>query len=132
MAEGWTRNIRGDRIEAFSAGVEKHGLDPRAVRVMNERGVDISGQHSKLLDELKSLEFDYVITVCQNARESCPYFPGNATVLHVGFDDPPELAAAASTEEEKLSYYRRVRDEIEAFVETLPESLVKLSSQHER
>lgn len=132
MAEGWTRHLRGDCIEVFSAGIEKHGLNPRAVRVMAEEGVDVSGQRSKLLNELDSLEFDYVITVCANARESCPYFPGMAKVIHVDFDDPPELAAGAITEEEKLSHYRRVRDEIKAFVETLPESLAKLSNEGNR
>ena len=123
MAEGWTRQLRGDRIEAYSAGIEAHGLNPDAVRVMREAGVDISGQRSKLVGELRGIEFDYVVTVCDNAREACPVFPGKAKVVHVGFDDPPHLAADARTEDERLAVYRRVRDAIRAFVETLPDAL---------
>jgi arsenate reductase (thioredoxin) len=123
MAEGWARSLRGDTIEAFSAGIEKHGLDPRAVLVMAEAGVDISSQYSKTVDELGDLEFDYVVTVCDNAKESCPLFPGGAEVIHAGFDDPPTLARKAADEEGKLAHYRRVRDEIRAFVAGLPESL---------
>lgn len=124
MAEGWTRKLKGNLIEAASAGIEKRGVDPLAVRVMAESGVDISRQRSKTVEELDNLDFDYVITVCDNARESCPLFPGNAQVLHVGFDDPPALAELAENEEARLPLYRRVRDEIRAFVERLPESLV--------
>ena len=118
MAEGWARNLKGDRIEAYSAGIETHGLNPDAVRVMAEVGVDISGQRSKRVDELRGIEFDYVVTVCGHANESCPVFPGKTQVVHVGFDDPPRLAADAKTEEERLAPYRRVRDEIRAFIET--------------
>lgn len=123
MAEGWARHLKGHSIEAFSAGIEKHGLDPRAVLVMAEAGLDISCHYSKTLEELPDLDFDYVITVCDNARESCPLFSGRAKVIHVGFDDPPALAEKEADEEGKLAHYRRVRDEIKAFVETLPESL---------
>jgi arsenate reductase len=123
MAEGWARHLKGDVVEAYSAGIETHGLNPRAVRVMAEAGVDISGHRSKYVDELKNIPFDYVVTVCDHARESCPLFPGQATVVHVGFDDPPRLAHGAATEEEALGHYRRVRDEIKAYVETLPDSL---------
>lgn len=119
MAEGWTRHLQGDLIAPFSAGIEKHGLDPRAVRVMAEVGVDISHQHSKTLDEIGSQEFDYVITVCDHAKESCPLFPGRAKVLHASFEDPPLLARNESHEEVKLGHYRRVRDEIRAWVENL-------------
>lgn len=94
MAEGWARYLKGDRIEALSAGIESHGLNPDAVRVMAEVGVDISSHRSKRLDELGDVEFDYVVTVCDNAYESCPVFRGPAKVVHVGFDDPPRLAAA--------------------------------------
>lgn len=125
MAEGWTRALKGDLIEPFSAGVEVHGLNPLAVKVMAEAGVDISGQRSKHVDELKDIEFDYVITVCDHAHESCPLFPAKTTIVHVGFEDPPRLARNAKTEEEALGHYRRVRDEIRAFVETLPEGLEK-------
>lgn len=123
MAEGWARHLKGDVIEAFSAGIEKHGLNPNAVKVMAEAGVDISRQRSKHMDELKDVAFDYVVTVCGHTHESCPLFPGKTKVMHVGFEDPPRLAWRAKTEEEALEYYRRVRDEIKAFVEKLPEKL---------
>ena len=123
MAEGWAHALKGDVIEAFSAGIETHGLNPNAVKVMAEAGVDISCQQSKHVDELKDIAFDYVVTVCDNANESCPLFPGKTKVVHVGFDDPPRLAWDAKTEDEALTHYRRVRNEIRAFVETLPEAL---------
>ncbi|MCE5240824.1 arsenate reductase ArsC [bacterium] len=123
MAEGWARALQGDVIEPYSAGLEKHGMNPLAVKVMAEAGVDISGQYSKTTDELGDTEFDVVVTVCDRARESCPLFAGNARVVHVGFDDPPFLARDAATEEEALPHYRRVRDEIRAFVEKMPQVL---------
>jgi len=123
MAEGWARHLKGDQIKPYSAGIEVHGLNPDAVRVMAEAGVDISGQRSKLVSALRGVAFDYVVTVCGHAHESCPVFPGKVKVVHVGFDDPPRLAAHAKTEEERLTPYRRVRDELRAFVETLPASL---------
>jgi len=123
MAEGWARKLRGEQIEAFSAGIETHGLNPHAVRVMAEVGVDISGHRSKTLDELRDVAFDVVVTVCGHADETCPVFPGKTKVVHVPFDDPPRLAEAARDENEALGIYRRVRDEIRAFVETLPEAL---------
>jgi arsenate reductase len=123
MAEGWARHLKGNLIEAYSAGIETHGLNPRAVRVMAEVGVDISRQRSKLLGELPKVEFDYVVTVCDQAYQACPMFPGRSRVVHIGFDDPPNLAKKAKTQEEALNCYRRVRDEIRAFVEKLPEAL---------
>jgi arsenate reductase len=123
MAEGWARYLKGDVIDAYSAGIATHGLNPRAVQVMAEAGVDISGQRSKHVDELKHIAFDYVVTVCGHAHETCPLFPGTARVVHVGFDDPPALARGAKTEDEALAHYRRVRDEIRAFVASLPEGL---------
>ena len=123
MAEGWTRHLKGDVVEAYSAGIETHGLNPLAVKAMAEAGVDISGQRSKLASELADVEFDCVVTVCGHANEHCPVFPGKTRVVHIGFDDPPALAAGAETEAEALAHYRRVRDEIKAFVEALPESL---------
>ena len=123
MAEGWARALKGDRIDAFSAGIETHGLNPRAVQVMAEVGVDISDHRSKTVADLPTKDFDYVVTVCDHAHESCPLFPGNTKVVHVGFDDPPRLAKGAKTEQEALAHYRRVRDEIRAFIQTLPESL---------
>jgi len=123
MAEGWARHLKGDAIEAYSAGIETHGLNPNAVRVMAEAGVDISRQRSQHIDEFQDVPLDHVITVCGHAHESCPVFPGRTKVTHVGFDDPPRLAKDSATEEEALNHYRRVRDEIRAFVETLPEAL---------
>ncbi len=120
MAEGWTRHLKADVIEAFSAGIEVHGLNPFAVKVMAEAGVDISGHRSKKLDDLKGQNFDYVVTVCDNAHEACPLFPGPTKVVHAGFDDPPRLAQLAKSEEASLDCYRRVRDEIARFVEQCP------------
>jgi arsenate reductase len=120
MAEGWAKHLKGDVIEAYSAGIETHGLNASAVKVMAEAGVDISGHRSQHVDELRDIDFDYVVTVCDHAHESCPLFPGKTKVVHVGFEDPPRLAKDAKTEEEALDCYRRVRDEIKAFVETLP------------
>jgi arsenate reductase len=125
MAEGWARKLKGDVIEPFSAGVEPHGLNERAVKVMREAGVDIAMHRSKHVNELKDVPFDYVVTVCDEAHEACPMFPGRTRVVHVGFDDPPRLARDASGEEEALPIYRRVRDEIRAFVEQLPAALRK-------
>ena len=119
MAEGWARHLKGDTLDAYSAGIETHGLNPRAVRVMAEAGVDISGHRSKTVDELKDIPFDLVVTVCGHAHEHCPIFPGAAKIIHAGFDDPPALAKNAGTEEEALACYRRVRDEIREFVTTL-------------
>ena len=123
MAEGWAKHLKGDTIESYSAGIETHGLNPSAVRVMEEAGVDISRHRSKHISELEDIEFDYVFTVCGHADENCPVFPGKTKIVHVGFDDPPKLAAEARTEEERLNHYRRVRNEIKTFVERLPEAL---------
>ena len=127
MVEAWTRHLKGDVIEAYSAGIETHGLNPNAVTVMAEVGVDISAHKSQNIEEFKDVKLDVVVTVCGHAHETCPFFPGNCKVVHVGFDDPPqiakELASQGASEQEKLQCYRKVRDEIRAFVETLPESL---------
>jgi arsenate reductase len=123
MAEGWARYLKGDLIEPYSAGIEKHGMNPHAVKVMAEAGVDISKQFSKTTAELGPVALDYVVTVCGHANEHCPIFPGQAKVVHVGFDDPPRLTTQLPDGEEKLAVYRRVRDEIRDFVETLPDSL---------
>ena len=123
MAKGWARHLKGNQFEAYSAGVETHGLNPNAVKVMAEVGVDISSHKSQHIDEFQDVELDHVITVCGHAHESCPIFPGATKVSHKGFDDPPQLAKEAATEEEALDCYRRVRDEIRAYVESLPESL---------
>lgn len=127
MAEGWARTLKGEQIDAYSAGIETHGLNPYAVTVMAEADVDITTQHSQTVADIAAAggptEFDYVVTVCGHADENCPVFPGETTVVHQPFDDPPKLAASIEEEEAKLAPYRRVRDEIRAFVETLPESL---------
>lgn len=122
MAEGWAKALRSDSVEAYSAGTDPHGMNRLAVEAMREAGVDISGHHSKRPEEL-DVVFDFVVTVCDAAHESCPVFQGGAKVVHVGFDDPPRLARGATTDDEALVHYRRVRDEIRAFVETLPGAL---------
>ena len=116
MAEGWARELLSDRVDAYSAGIEAHGLNPNALKVMKEAGVDISKQTSQLADTLKDVRLDLVITVCGHADENCPVFLTKAKVVHVGFDDPPKLAKSAANEEEALGHYRRVRDEIRDFV----------------
>ena len=123
MAEGWTRHLKGDQIIPYSAGIETHGLNSSAVQVMKEAGVDISNHQSQLVSDFSGIVFDYVVTVCGHANENCPLFPGNTKIIHVGFDDPPKMAATLTDEQEKLDCYRRVRDEIRAFVETLPDAL---------
>ena len=128
MAEGWARALKGAMIEARSAGIETHGLNPNAVKVMAEADVDISGHKSKRVDDVEDVAFDYVVTVCGHANETCPmWLKGKAKVVHVGFDDPPalarELAAKVLGEHLQMDCYRRVRDEIGAFVESLPNAL---------
>ncbi len=125
MAEGWARHLKGDRIEPASAGVDPKGVDPLAVQAMKEAGVDLGGQGSKHVDDLKHIAFDFVVTVCDHASENCPLFPGATRVVHVGFEDPPKLAAKIKEEAERIGAYRRVRDQIKTFVETLPEGLVE-------
>ncbi|HYP54431.1 MAG TPA: arsenate reductase ArsC [Pyrinomonadaceae bacterium] len=119
MAEGLLRREGGGRFEVFSAGVEPSFVRPEAVEAMREVGVDISGHRSKSVDEFAGRAFDYVITVCDNARENCPVFPGETRRVHWSFDDP---AAAGGDSEARLAVFRRVRDEISArlreFVET--------------
>ena len=123
MAEGWTRRLKDALIEPYSAGMAAHGLDARAVKVMAESGVDISGHRCRQVDEFQNVSLDHVVTVCDQANESCPVFPGGVKHVHIGFEDPPRLARGAKTEEEALGHYRRVRDEIRSFVEELPEVL---------
>lgn len=123
MAEGWAKKLKADVIDAYSAGVEPHGMNARAIKVMSEAGVDLSAHHSKHVNELKDVPFDYVVTVCDHANETCPIFPGKTKVVHVGFNDPPRLAKYASSEEDALRHYRTVRDQIRTFVEQLPGAL---------
>ncbi len=123
MAEGWARQLLGGQVEAYSAGIEKHGLNPHALKVMAEAGVDISKHYSKTLADLPGITFDCVITVCGHANEHCPLFPGKTKVIHAGFEDPPSLTRHLPDGEEKLAVYRRVRDEIRQFVTSLPQTL---------
>lgn len=125
MAEGLARALRGDVLEVASAGIEIHGLNPYAVRAMAEIGIDISGHVSQTVTDLEDASFDFVVTVCGHANETCPVFPGETTVVHRGFDDPPALAKDAGTEAEAFGHYRRVRDEIREYVLTLPDSLIR-------
>ena len=120
MAEGWARHLKGDVIEPYSAGIEKHGMNPHAVKVMAEAGVDLARHYSKTLEDIGPVHFDYVVTVCGHANEHCPIFPGKAKRVHVSFEDPPKLTKDMPDGEEKLAVYRRVRDQIRAFVKTLP------------
>ena len=120
MAEGWTHYYMSPYINVYSAGIETHGLNPMAVKVMAEAGVDISKYVSTTIHDLSEKEFDYVITVCDSARENCPWFPAKTKLIHHGFEDPPYLARNAKNEEEALVYYRRIRDEIREYVEELP------------
>jgi arsenate reductase (thioredoxin) len=124
MAEGWARQLKGGVIDASSAGTHPTALDPLAVRVMADVGIDLSTQQPKSLDAVQYLPFDVVVTVCREAHETCPVFPGRARIVHRGFDDPPRHAAAAKSQEEALGHYVRVRDEIKAFIEQLPEALL--------
>ena len=129
MAEAWARALKRDVLEPYSAGIRAHGLNRVAVQVMSAAGVDMSLHRSKTVAKLDRVQFDYVVTVCDRASETCPVFHGDAKVVHKGFDDPPRLAAAASSDEDALGHYERVRDEIRAFVETLPGSLKELASK---
>mgnify|MGYP002785989579 CR=1 FL=1 len=124
MAEGWARKYWGEEFNVFSAGTKKHGMNERAIKVMNEVGVDISAHYSKTTEELPNVTFDYVVTVCDSAKENCPYFPGGK-VVHVGFQDPPALTKEMNDEEEILSVYRRVRNEIETFIKDMKSVLEK-------
>ncbi len=123
MAEGWARHLEEGQIEAASAGIVRHGMNPYAVRVMQEAGVDMSAHVSKTLGDLPNLEFDVVVTLCGHASETCPFFPGPVRRVHRGFDDPPSLCEGMTDEEEIMAVYRRVRDEIRLFVEGLPDNL---------
>ena len=120
MAEGWARHLKPDALEAHSAGIEVHGLNPRAVQVMAEAGVDISEQQPKPVDRFAGVAFDYVVTLCGHAHEHCPVFPGSTKIVYVGFEDP---SLARGTEEEVLAVFRKIRDRIRAFVESLPAAL---------
>jgi arsenate reductase (thioredoxin) len=118
MAEGFGKALKGDKFNFYSAGTKKHGLNPYAIKVMSEVGIDISTHESNTTDELPDVTMDFVFTVCSDAHENCPFFPGGR-IIHVGFDDPPRLTKEMSDEEEILKVYRRVRDEIKTFVNSI-------------
>jgi arsenate reductase len=119
MAEGFCRHLWNNEFYVYSAGTKKHGMNERAIKVMNEVGVDISTQYSKTVDELPDESFDFVVTVCDSAKDSCPFFPGGK-IIHIGFQDPPALTKTMTNEDEILEVYRRVRDEIELTIKNLP------------
>ena len=127
MAEGWTRHLKGEQIEAYSAGIETHGLNPHMVKVMAEAGVDVTSQKSENIREFADTQLDVVVTVCGHAHETCPVFPANCKVVHSGFPDPPkmakELAEQGASDDEQLECYRKVRDKIKSYVESLPHLL---------
>lgn len=116
MAEGLLRHDAGAAFEVFSAGTRPSRLRPEAIVAMRELGIDISQQRSKSVDEFTGQKFDYVLTVCDNAKESCPLFPGATAAIHHNFEDP---AASAGSEEQRLALFRRVRDEIREYLGTL-------------
>ena len=124
MAEGWTRHLRSDRIDVTSAGISPGGVSPQAIKVMAEVGIDLTGHTSDNVDQYQHQDFDFVVTVCDCAKDACPVFPGRTKPVHHSFPDPPILAAHAQTEQEALDHYRYVRDLIRDFVLTLPEVLL--------
>jgi arsenate reductase len=123
MAEGWARHLKGEVVEPYSAGIEEHGINPHAVKVMAEAGVDISKHYSKTPAELGPVGFDHLATACGDANGICPAFPCRTRVVHAGFEDLPKLAKHFPDGEEKLAVCRQVRDEIRRFVEGLPGNL---------
>jgi len=112
IAEGFLRHFAGSRAEVYSAGIETHGVNPKAIQVMAEADIDISSHTSNHVNEYAAIDFDHVITVCDNAKESCPYFPSKAKKLHYNFPDP---AKATGTDEEIMNEFRRVRDLIKTY-----------------
>ncbi len=122
MAEGWARQLKGKLIEPESAGIIASGLSSRAVRVMAEAGVDISAQQSNTIEQMRGRPYDYMVTLCPTAHDMCPPLE-SVQVVHAPFDDPYTLSFGIEGNEEELKIFRRVRDEIKAFVETLPEGL---------
>jgi arsenate reductase len=116
MAEGWANHLLGDKVQAWSAGIEAHGLNPHAVEVMTEAGIDISNHQSTLVSELSVKKFDLIVTVCDHAKEQCPLFSGKGKIIHHSFPDPPQLAAQTTSEKEAIEHYRSVMNEIRTFI----------------
>jgi len=126
MAEGWCRHLWKEKYDCYSAGTQKHGLNARAMQAMKEVGVDISAHFSKTTDELPKENFDFIVTLCDAAKEACPYFPGGK-IVHIGFQDPPRLTKDMTDEAEIMKVYSRVRDEIKVAIQKLPEILGDVS-----
>jgi arsenate reductase len=120
IAEGWASHLKGNIIDVYSAGIRPIGVSPRAIKVMAEAGVDISTQKSQHLDEFSEIDFDYVITLCDNAAENCPVFTGQAKVFHKPFEDP---YFASGSEEDIMETFRKVRNDIKEFIEMMPDNL---------
>lgn len=118
IAEGYLRHFAGEKANVFSAGIETHGVNPKAVATMEEDGIDISNHTSNHIDEYRNIDFDFVITVCDNAKERCPFFPSEAQKLHHNFPDP---AKAAGTPEEVTDQFRQVREQIKVYCKTFVE-----------
>jgi len=114
LAEGYLRNFAGDKANIYSAGIETHGVNPRAIATMKEDGIDISKHTSNYADEYANIDFDYIITVCDNAKEACPFFPSKAKKFHYNFPDP---AKATGTEEEIMAQFRAVREMIKDYTQ---------------
>jgi arsenate reductase len=118
MAEAWANHLRGGKAQFYSAGTQKHGMNPYAIQVMEELGIDMGKHYSKTTEDIQMNELDIIYTVCSHAQENCPYIAG-ANMIHQGFDDPPKLCENLSDKEEILTVYRRVRDEIRSFIESI-------------
>lgn len=125
IAEGWLRHLAGDNAEIYSAGIETHGVNPRAIATMKEIGIDISGHTSNHIDEYRNLDFSYIITVCDHAKENCPYFPSKAIRFHHNFPDP---AKAIGTEAEITEEFRKVREMIRDYAENFLRELNLISN----
>lgn len=129
MAEGWAGHLKSDVIEPYSAGISPTEINPRAIAVMREAGVDISSQEAKHVDKMSRTDFDYVVTLCDDARESCPVFRGKARLVHRSFEDPSFMEG---TEQQIMKAFRKLRDDIRAFIETMPESLEKMDKNFQK
>lgn len=123
MAHGWANLLKGEMFNFYSAGTQSHGLNPNAIKVMSEVGVDISNHQSNTFDEYSEIKMDFIITVCSDANENCPIVPGK--IIHIGFDDPPKLTKDMQNEEQILNVYRRVRDEIKDMILNLESYLLR-------
>lgn len=122
MAEGWLRHFANGKAEIYSAGIETHGVNPRAIQFMKEAGIDISSHTSNHINEYKEIDFDYIITVCDHAKENCPYFPANAKRFHHNFSDPSKVKGS---DEEIANAFRHTRDEIKDYSKKFIEENIK-------